>query len=543
VRKTSQSTSQRRARWLSLVLTLALLPGQLSTSAQSPGVRVYYNPLSGIASVTSRSGCDSSPSTPFVSKTDLKPYGDPGTTEGQLWASAYEEGADATAELQAPDVAVAMARATGCQGGATAILTTSAMIQDPLGRPSFWLRARIKASGESAAWTPSLTPSTYWHVKIAPALDFPPFEQFDTAGNVIQIAPPILDGSLILGITGNTGLGTDPAQSMICDTVGGCAYFDGDSNELDTTVRFLTTTGNLWVQFEAVAQGNALTIVDPIIEADPANPEVVVTMLGPSGPGSFPAPLAGTTPEELVAQGIDPGPFVRLGFFDSATPPPPPPPPPPAPSDTTPPATTASSNGGNANGWNKAQVTLTLNATDNAGGSGVKEVHYSLQGAATGQQVVPGDNGIVTISAEGMTTLTYFAVDNAGNQEQAKTLTIGMDKTPPLLSGLPSSSCSIWPPDHRLVQIASISASDGLSGLVSAPTVTVVSNEPDTGTGDGDLRGDIVIAGGEVQIRAERAGSGTGRVYTITATAIDRAGNSTQQTTTCRVPHDGTGSW
>jgi len=188
-------------------------------------------------------------------------------------------------------------------------------------------------------------------------------------------------------------------------------------------------------------------------------------------------------------------------------------------------------------------VTLTLNATDNAGGSGVKELHYSLQGATTGQQVVPGDSGSVTISAQGMTTLTYFAVDNAGNQEAAKTMTIGIDKTPPVLSGLPSSSCAVWPPDHRLVQIASITAIDGLSGLVSPPTVTAVSNEADNGTGDGDLPGDIVVSGGTVQIRAERAGSGTGRVYTITATAIDRAGNSAQQTMTCRVPHDGTGSW
>jgi hypothetical protein len=47
-----------------------------------------------------------------------------------------------------------------------------------------------------------------------------------------------------------------------------------------------------------------------------------------------------------------------------------------------------------------------------------------------------------------------------------------------------------------------------------------------------------VISGGTVQVRAERVGSGGGRVYTITATASDLAGNIATQTATCKVPHD-----
>ena len=111
-----------------------------------------------------------------------------------------------------------------------------------------------------------------------------------------------------------------------------------------------------------------------------------------------------------------------------------------------------------------------------------------------------------------------------------------------MLTGLPLSNCSLWPPDHRLVQIASISATDSQSGLVGTPTITVVSNEPDSGTSAEDVPGDIVIGGGTVKVRAERMGSGTARVYTITASAVDRAGNSTQKTSTCRVAHDSGGS-
>lgn len=116
-----------------------------------------------------------------------------------------------------------------------------------------------------------------------------------------------------------------------------------------------------------------------------------------------------------------------------------------------------------------------MSSTDNAGGSGVKEVHHALNGAATGSQVVPGGSTTVTVSAEGTTTLTYFAVDNAGNQESAKTLTVRIDQTPPTVSGLPSS-CSLWPPDHALVQVASVSARDGLSELAGTPTVTATAN-------------------------------------------------------------------
>jgi hypothetical protein len=134
----------------------------------------------------------------------------------------------------------------------------------------------------------------------------------------------------------------------------------------------------------------------------------------------------------------------------------------------------------------------------------------------------------VKISAEGATTLTYFAVDNAGNQEAAKTLTVRIDQTPPTISGLPSN-CSLWPPDHRLVQVASVSVSDALSGPAGPPIVTAKSNEPEDGTGDGDLAPDEVISGDIVQLRAERAGSGTGRIYTIRATASDLAGNTSRE--------------
>ena len=81
-------------------------------------------------------------------------------------------------------------------------------------------------------------------------------------------------------------------------------------------------------------------------------------------------------------------------------------------------------------------------------------------------------------------------------------------------------------PKHQPVQVASITAADAVSASRRLPCRTATSNERDSGTGGGDVPGDIVIDGGNVQLRAERSPSGKGRIYTVTATVIDVAGNS-----------------
>jgi hypothetical protein len=210
--------------------------------------------------------------------------------------------------------------------------------------------------------------------------------------------------------------------------------------------------------------------------------------------------------------------------------------------DTIPPVTSATPvPAPNSNGWNNTNVTVTLNSTDNQGGTGVKQIQFSLAGAQTsGPQVVPGSTASVLISSEGTTTLTYFATDNAGNVEQPKSLVIKIDKTPPVISGMPVPGCSLWPPNHKLVEVAVVTAADSLSGLALGSFVLVgTSNEPP----QDPARPEIVIAPDSsgafvLQLQADRLGAGTGRVYTLTATAADLAGNVTTLTATCVVPHD-----
>jgi hypothetical protein len=89
--------------------------------------------------------------------------------------------------------------------------------------------------------------------------------------------------------------------------------------------------------------------------------------------------------------------------------------------DQTPPTTTATSTPGSKS------VTIALSAQDNPGGSGVQQIVYTLNGKQKGSAVVPGASASIVISAKGATTLSYFAVDKAGNVEAAKTLTVEVD--------------------------------------------------------------------------------------------------------------------
>ena len=84
-----------------------------------------------------------------------------------------------------------------------------------------------------------------------------------------------------------------------------------------------------------------------------------------------------------------------------------------------------------------------------------------------------------------------------------------------------------------------VTALDALSGIAPGSfKVTGTSNEP-SDPNDPDI---VITPNGSggfvVQLREDRLGTGTGRVYTLSATAMDLAGNSATATATCTVPHD-----
>jgi len=95
--------------------------------------------------------------------------------------------------------------------------------------------------------------------------------------------------------------------------------------------------------------------------------------------------------------------------------------------------------------------------------------------------------------------------------------------------------------NHKLEEItATVTISDYCDPNPKVVLVSVVSNEPDNGTGDGDTPNDIQDAAfgtddRHFKVRAERSGSGPGRTYTATYRVTDDAGNHADAVATVTV--------
>ncbi|MBI2730564.1 MAG: T9SS type A sorting domain-containing protein, partial [Sphingobacteriales bacterium] len=138
-------------------------------------------------------------------------------------------------------------------------------------------------------------------------------------------------------------------------------------------------------------------------------------------------------------------------------------------------------------------------------------------------------------------TYTFSIKDVCGNtlanQSYSNT---GSDQTAPTITNVSVNPTCLWPPNHKMQNVyVGYAAADNCAGTVTT-SLSVSSNEPIDGTGDGDTSPDWIIGtdGHSLQLRAERAGNGSGRVYTITITATDVCGNSSTKTVTVVVSHD-----
>jgi sugar lactone lactonase YvrE len=104
----------------------------------------------------------------------------------------------------------------------------------------------------------------------------------------------------------------------------------------------------------------------------------------------------------------------------------------------------------------------------------------------------------------------------------------------PVITGAAATPNVLWPPDHKFVDVT-------IDYAVTDPcpntcVLTVSSNEPPI---DDKVPEWIVVDAHDVQLRAERLGSGDGRIYTITITCTnDINKKSSTQTVAVLVPHD-----
>ena len=132
-------------------------------------------------------------------------------------------------------------------------------------------------------------------------------------------------------------------------------------------------------------------------------------------------------------------------------------------------------------------------------------------------------------------------VDDGNGETDTDTVDITVeDTTDPVIAGVSASPDTLWPPNHKMHGVTvSVSVSDICDADVDCEIISVSSNEPVNGLGDGTTDADWEITSDlTVDLRAERSGTGTDRVYTITVECTDDSGNTSMETVDVTVPHD-----
>jgi len=127
----------------------------------------------------------------------------------------------------------------------------------------------------------------------------------------------------------------------------------------------------------------------------------------------------------------------------------------------------------------------------------------------------------------GLTTVSCSAKDAHNNTATGAFTVTVVDTTPPTIVKITASPTNLWPPNHNLEPITiNVVATDLVDPAPVSHIISVSSNQPANGTGDGNTSPDWVITGPlSLQVRSERAG-GSERIYTITIETTDASGNT-----------------
>jgi hypothetical protein len=161
--------------------------------------------------------------------------------------------------------------------------------------------------------------------------------------------------------------------------------------------------------------------------------------------------------------------------------------------------------------------------------------HVPLTGGATASPTFTAP-----VVAVGGATLTFQLVASDGQASSAAdsvTIHVADTNDPPVCTLAQPSVTSLWPPNHMMVPVTIMGVTDPNNQAVTFTFTSVTQDEPVNGLGDGDTSPDAAASGNQILLRAERAGTGNGRVYVVHFTATDAEGAHCSGTVKVGVPH------
>ncbi|MBI3851275.1 MAG: HYR domain-containing protein [Verrucomicrobia bacterium] len=131
------------------------------------------------------------------------------------------------------------------------------------------------------------------------------------------------------------------------------------------------------------------------------------------------------------------------------------------------------------------------------------------------------------VNAGGTNLVFALTVDDEFGCTDTKTVTVHVDNAgdPPTCAGARASVTELWPPNHKMIPVSLVNVGTG-DRPTTIRITSIRQDEPSNGLGDGDTPCDAIIAadGASLLLRAERAGTGNGRVYHIYFTATNSEG-------------------
>ncbi|MBZ5638741.1 MAG: PKD domain-containing protein [Acidobacteriia bacterium] len=192
-----------------------------------------------------------------------------------------------------------------------------------------------------------------------------------------------------------------------------------------------------------------------------------------------------------------------------------------------------------------SSATVKLDGSGSTDPNGDIALYEWFENFGTSTQALLGSGRVLDVVLHvGTHAITLRVTDATGKTSTDDVVIRVVDTTPPRVEVIVSPS-RLWPPNHRMLDIHADLRVDEC-GPFTVNLESVTSNEPDNGLGDGDTAGDVqgVLAGTpdvDFAVRAERAGGGSGRVYTVVYRVTDAVGLATIATASVTVPHDQSG--